>query len=282
MPAQYGPAIAVEHCRACHLFWFDELESMRLSGPGWLQLLRQLLDSPQAPAPAPGVQLQCPRCALPLRTQHNQTRFGHFTLEVCPHCRGHAQGQALLLAERGLFRRLLPVEFAALQREGQTPECLHCGAALEAGQPRCRHCQAPALRIDLARWLQAIALRSGRALQAAAPAQPLAWTCQACGQALDATRHPHCPQCQHPVLLPHLSQLPPLLEAMLAQREQLPTHEPGRVAGAVEPRWWRHSIGGRLPQRGPGPRPHLWLLLRFGLPLLLMVAAMLLLRCSRG
>lgn len=281
LDAQYGPAAAIDSCPACHLIWFDELESMRLSGRGWVELLRHMIESPRGLPPTAGVQLECPRCRRPLHTQHNQTRFGHYTQEACPDCRGHAQGQALLLAERGLFRRLLPADHSALQREGKIPECLHCGAPLEVGLAHCRHCRAPALLVDLPRLLQAVMLRAGHLLQARDAAVPMAWSCQACGQALDATRHPHCPQCQHPVLLPSLAPLLPLLQTLLAQREQLPRHQPTAVTPPAEAPDWHHPLI-HTRDRSPGPRPGLWVLLRFGLPLLLMVAALLLLRCSRG
>src|SRR5512134_2722629 len=72
-----GKDVVVDHCVPCRLVWFDALESVQLSGRGWVQALRELQrgarGAPSAQRPA---QLPCPSCSSTLKSVHNATRYG--------------------------------------------------------------------------------------------------------------------------------------------------------------------------------------------------------------
>src|SRR5262249_48640742 len=55
--------VVVDHCASCRLVWFDPLESVNLSGLGWVRLLRELQREAggEPPAPRPPT-LPCPVC----------------------------------------------------------------------------------------------------------------------------------------------------------------------------------------------------------------------------
>jgi hypothetical protein len=51
LEGHYTHKVDVDVCMHCHLVWFDTLESVRLSGLGWVQLIRQMIASPALNAP---------------------------------------------------------------------------------------------------------------------------------------------------------------------------------------------------------------------------------------
>ena len=107
LEGHYGQSIHCDLCADCHLVWFDAFESVRLSGLGWVSLLRRMQ---AAASRSPGVlapKLVCPRCAAALKPVHNLTRFGRFAALECPRKHGHLQTFSLLLAERGLVRPMV-------------------------------------------------------------------------------------------------------------------------------------------------------------------------------
>src|SRR6202008_526592 len=120
--------IEVDHCPACHLIWFDDTEAVRLSGLGWVTLLRAMHASPprgQRELPSP---LACPRCGAACKPIRNLSRFSRSGGEECTRAHGYWQSHGQLLAERGLVRPLRATERSALARQGSALTCLHCGA----------------------------------------------------------------------------------------------------------------------------------------------------------
>ena len=246
--------VEVEHCGACRLVWFDQLESVQLAGLGWVSLLGSLqqgagLAIPEGKAGGLG----CPRCAAPLKTVQNRSRYGSFAALECPRGHGHLHTQAGLLAERGLVRGLLPAERGALQSGRRRLACLNCGAGSDGSAERCRHCDTPTLLMDLPRLAQALSV-SPHEDSPRPEGLPLVWSCMACGQALNPSREAECPSCQQAAVAPSLAALQPLLDeagALLAdaaterllkaarQREQ-------RVERAPRARDWRDTQFARL------------------------------------
>lgn len=213
LEGHYGQQVPTDLCGRCHLVWFDEFESVRLSGMGWVRLLRRMqacaVSSPAAPLPAVG----CPRCDSALVAVQNRTRFGRFAALECPRRHGHLQSFSLLLAERGLVRPLAAADLRALAREKREPTCFNCGAGLVAGAERCSHCDSPLVVIDLPRLIGALLVRHAEPV-ATGSGHPLAWPCRGCGAPLDPTRSTRCESCQHPVVLPSVVDLRPLLDAV--------------------------------------------------------------------
>ncbi len=207
--------VVVDHCAACRLLWFDALESVQLSGRGWVQALRELQrgarGEPSAHRPAV---LQCPSCRSALKPVHNTTRYGRFPALECPQRHGHLHSHSGMLAERGLVRSLLGPERQALATERRTLSCLNCGAACDGSSESCSYCATPLMVIDLPRLAHALRQRAGNWSASPAPdGVPMRWECRGCGQPLDPSREVACAACGHAVVAPSLLDITPLLMA---------------------------------------------------------------------
>jgi uncharacterized CHY-type Zn-finger protein len=226
LEGHYGQSVSTDICGNCHLVWFDAYESVRLSGLGWVGLLREMIATPRASQTVPP-QLQCVRCKGGLKAVRNLTRFGRTAALECErghgHGHGHGHGQyqsfALLLAERGLVRTINTRDLATLREEQVQPSCINCGASvdsvpteLSSQTPQCSYCQTPLLLFDLPRLTQALLVRHGDVVILDEPRQQLALACRGCGQPLDATRDTRCESCDHVVALPSLASVSPLLD----------------------------------------------------------------------
>src|SRR5918993_3542223 len=91
LETHYGQQVATDLCPHCNVIWFDEFESVRLSGLGWVTLLRRMQAAMDGGAAPLKPQLECPRCRLVLKPVHNLTRFGRFASLECPRRHGHLQ-----------------------------------------------------------------------------------------------------------------------------------------------------------------------------------------------
>lgn len=274
-----GSKVEVDHCAQCRLVWFDTLESVQLSGLGWLELLREMgraagyetgheagpeaghdaaqavgRDAPRAAesaAVAGGTtrphRLSCPVCARPLKSVHNRSRWGRFAMQECALGHGHLHSDAGLLAERGLVRPLLPPERAALRAQARVLHCLSCGAAADGQGEICAACATPLLVVDLPRLGHALRQR-GANEQPLPPAEgvPLRWPCHACGQTLDPTRASACPQCGAWLLAPELAGLAPLLNAAEPELRAAANHPPRARPARPARRSWRETQLARL------------------------------------
>jgi len=222
LAGHYGREVLVDRCGPCRLVWFDTLESVNLAPRGWLGLLRGLQQAPATEAPWDGRPLACPVCAAALKPVHNLSRFGRFAALECPNGHGHLQSFALLLAERGLVRPLLPPERAALATARRALHCLNCGAPVAARDEACSHCGSPLVMIDLPRLVAALLEAPGQPLPAP-QGRLAAWHCAGCGQALDPTAAEACGRCGQLVVVPTLAELRDFFEAIEAEhwkREQ--------------------------------------------------------------
>lgn len=234
LPGHLHGAVDIDHCRPCGLVWFDAMESVQLTGLGWIRLLRELQLGATTDRPVVE-RLCCPLCQRPLRPVRNATRFGRFPALECTACHGHLHSQAGMLAERGLVRPSLPIERKALREERRQLCCLNCGAPSDGQGDQCRYCTTPLLMFDVPRLQQAVRVRSEgegpstaaavnpagtpvvdapTATSTAPPATPLAWACRACGSALDPGVATRCDRCAHPVVVPSLLDLAPLLSQL--------------------------------------------------------------------
>ncbi|MEQ1684509.1 MAG: hypothetical protein ABL916_12735 [Burkholderiaceae bacterium] len=220
-------SVDLDLCRPCRAIWFDALESVRLSGLGWTLLLRRLAALPPTPPGfAAAGSMRCEPCKLPLAPLRNANRYGRFAAQQCPGCLGQLQNHGMLLANRGLFRPLLERERATLAAEGRPLECLHCGAGLEGGADHCGYCRSPAVVIDMPRLASALQEEESAGRASATPAPLIAWSCRGCGQSLDPTVQTECRGCRHPVLVPSLRELGPLLDAVEAKLRAPVLHRP--------------------------------------------------------
>ena len=212
LEGHYGQQHEADICANCHLVWFDALESVRLSGLGWIGLLRQMQGvmggSPPRTLKLP---LACVRCSTELKPVHMLTRFGRSAAHECPNRHGHFQTFSLLLAERGLVRPMGARDRRTLQTEQRPLTCLNCGAPVPPGNSMsCGHCASPLVVFDLQRLMASVMVRHGLPLPADAASQ-LRWPCRGCGDALDPTAMTSCRRCGHTVLAPSLNDAMPLL-----------------------------------------------------------------------
>ena len=215
LEGHYGQPVPTDVCPHCNLVWFDEFESVRLSGLGWVGLLRAMQAAVASAFSGPlKTHLNCPRCASPLKPVHNLTRFGRFAALECQHRHGHLQTFSLLLAERGLVRLLGRNDLQTLREEGREAACLNCGAGIAEtgrGSERCSHCDSPLVVIDMPQLMAALLVRHAQPLPQEAAAR-VAWPCRGCGAPLEPTHSARCEQCQHPVVVPSFIDLRPLLD----------------------------------------------------------------------
>lgn len=280
LEGHYASRVHIDLCARCHWVWFDALESVRLSGMGWVQLLRHMIAA-RREGGVQGQTLACVHCKTTLKAVRNLTRFGRSAAMECPRGCGQYQNFSLLLAERGLLRPLSARDWRGIQADGQALECLNCGAAVELGSPAasgaravlgssppqmagaqgpvapCAHCNSPLAMFDLPRLSAALLVRHGDALALDEPATQLNWACAGCGAALDPTLQSRCEICERIADLPSFRQVLPLLdqvEPLLRSkkpRAALPWGERLRAArgdhhATALYRWLKFLRGGRV------------------------------------
>ena len=238
LEGHYGQRVEIDLCAGCHLVWIDDLESVRLSGLGWIELLRQInIDASGVRSQALRLPLACPRCTSELKPVRNLTRFGRTAAHECPKKHGYFQTFALLLAERGFVRPLNARDRNTLQSEQRALSCLNCGAPLGAGNAdSCSFCASPLVVLDLPRLLASVMVRHAMPLPED-DAQLARWACRGCGDAVDPTRMSGCERCGHAVVAPSLNDAMPMLAALEPRLKQMrapgarPAGERLRVAG---------------------------------------------------
>ena len=212
LEGHYGQPTDVDVCSHCHVVWFDAFESVKLSGLGWVSLLRTMIASPALSQPLQPA-LECLRCSEPLKPVRNLTRFGRTAALECTHGHGHLQSFSLLLAERGLVRPLNPQDRHTLLAQNRHLSCLNCGADLLGKEEVCRFCTSPWLMVDVPRLAAALLNRHGDPLPTEA-AQHLSFACIGCGHPTEPTQDLRCPQCDQSVSVPNLQLLNPLLDSI--------------------------------------------------------------------
>lgn len=227
LEGHYGQTTPIDLCRTCHLVWFDAFESARLSGLGWVRLLRQMqsLDVTSTTAVGPlHSQLSCVHCAQILRPVQDMTRFGRYASLECPQKHGFLQTYGLLLASRGLVRPMTQRDADFLRLEKRALTCLNCGAGLtshENHEGQCSYCESPLLIMDMPRLMQALLMRRGEPVKSDA-VERLEWRCRGCGANVHPTQDSACEHCGHTIVAPSLLDLKELLnevEPILLQQQ---------------------------------------------------------------
>lgn len=197
LAAHYQRSVEIDVCEPCSLIWFDDMESVRLAGPGMADLVRVIHDSmkgPKAWQPFPS-KLPCPVCNVPLKRVFNITRHGKTSHLECVDKHGIFQSFALFLAEKGYFRQFTWADIKRLTESGKRLSCFNCGALLESRpHDECTYCRSPVGMIDPARLASAIdADKSADGLKLV-PAVKQS-SCSSCGGAIDMAIDMVCPHC---------------------------------------------------------------------------------------
>ncbi len=199
LAAHYQRKVEIDVCDACSLIWFDNTESVRVAGPGVVDLVRRIhkaMQSPRPLQPLPNT-LPCPICTSPLKRVANISRFGRSSQLECPQKHGAIQSFTQFLAEKGFFRPFSWQDIKDMVQAGKRPSCINCGASLEARpHDECPYCRSPVGMIDAARLVSAIDLH-GVAPTSALKLMPTVKQseCPCCGGAVDLTGEMVCPHC---------------------------------------------------------------------------------------
>lgn len=210
LEGHYGQRVATDMCPRCNLVWFDEFESVRLSGLGWVLLLRRMQAAMAGGAEPLKPRLDCPRCRASLKPVQNLTRFGRYAALECPGRHGHLHTFSLLLAERGLVRPPTHADMKTLRKEKRAMCCLNCGAPIEGRTDSCSYCSSPLVVIDMPRLMTALLMRHAEPLPEDS-AERVAWPCRGCGAPLAPSHMARCDHCSHQVVVPSVMDLEPVL-----------------------------------------------------------------------
>lgn len=196
LAGHYGRELELDLCAACHLVWFDRIESARLGGPALLALIGAMARAQTLAHRTLRPDAACPRCHGALKTVHNRSRWGRSLQLECLQGHGSWQSFAQFLLEKGLLRAMSSADRAALMQRDGGIACVNCGAALGVADPTCRYCEAVPSLFDVARLARALDPEDALAATTlhTAPATRGALQCQACGAALSGTPL-QCGQC---------------------------------------------------------------------------------------
>ena len=208
LAGHYGRSVEIDLCAPCHLVWFDQTETARLTGAGLLSLIGAMAQAQTLPHTGLRDDARCPHCSGALKTVHNRSRWGESMQLDCR--RGHGAYQTFnqFLQEKGLLRAMSKLDRAQLlQRAGQI-DCVNCGAAIGGDDAGCRYCRSVPSLLDVARLARALDPEGALAPQAVhgVPASQAALQCAACGAALPPERSLSCAQCGATLAITRLAQ----------------------------------------------------------------------------
>jgi len=207
----YGRILDVDLCAGCHLLWFDNLESVNLSGRGVLDLLRAI-DAAHGSAHTPlGERLTCPRCDGVLKHVHNLTSLGRTAQHECARGHGAAQSFSLYLGEKGFVRPLLQPELQRMRAPAGHAApfaCLNCGAPFDPSQrDMCSFCASPVRMLDVLPLMRAVDRQTGQLAEGpttVSDANPRSFACTGCGAPVDPMLDRSCRSCAMPVAVTDL------------------------------------------------------------------------------
>jgi len=140
--------IEITACAACNLFWFDKLESVRLTPKAVLELF-QYIGKAGTARNALATNFGCPLCSAALALTHDLQRTTRFTYWRCRNDHGQLITFHQFLREKNFIRAPSPAEFAKLRATVRQISCSQCGAPVDlATDSACTHCGAPVALID--------------------------------------------------------------------------------------------------------------------------------------
>jgi Zn-finger nucleic acid-binding protein len=165
-----GVQVQIDSCADCQAFWFDHLESVKLSPAATLGLFRMISDQSRA-APKPLREpLACPRCDLRLLLTHDRQRNTPFRYWRCAREHGRLITFFDFLREKDFIRPLSPQQLAELRQNLQIVNCSNCGAPIDIVHGSdCAHCGTPVSMLDV-KHISEMANRSKKADGAQPPA----------------------------------------------------------------------------------------------------------------
>lgn len=197
LAGHYGRAVEIDLCSPCHLVWFDQTETARLSGPALLELVGAMAGAHDLPHRTLDPKAGCARCGATLKTVHNRSRWGQSIQLECRAGHGAYQSFAQFLQEKGLWRPMSLIDRSRLLATQGRIDCVNCGASLGQTDETCTYCGSVPGLLDVARLARALdpegAIEPQAVHRDAARAQAL--QCGACGAALPPGQSVDCAQC---------------------------------------------------------------------------------------
>jgi hypothetical protein len=159
-----GTRLTIDGCSPCTLFWFDTLETVRLTPRAVLELFRYIGEA-GTPRNALHSSPACPRCRRQLAFTHDVARTTRFTYWRCAGGHGKLVTFHQFLAEKQFVRPPSADELARLRDTVRQVSCSQCGAPVDLRRDSaCPHCGAPVTLIDPAGVQKALReLSEGRA-----------------------------------------------------------------------------------------------------------------------
>jgi len=138
----------INACEPCNLFWFDRLESVRLTPMSVIELF-QFIGKAGAARRTIASSFACPRCTQPLALTHDLQRTTRFTYWRCTSDGGQLITFNQFLRQKNFIRTPTPAELAKLRSTVREIACSQCGAPVDLStDSACTHCGAPIALID--------------------------------------------------------------------------------------------------------------------------------------
>jgi len=157
LAGRLGISVDIDACTACHAFWFDEFESLRLAPASILKLFHLIAEHDEASEWSARA-LVCPRCLSPLSLTHDRQNTTKFEYWRCEREHGRFITFLNFLREKDFVRPPSSRQLAELRASVQTINCSNCGGPIDlASDSACRHCGSPVTILDvkqmMASWL---------------------------------------------------------------------------------------------------------------------------------
>lgn len=169
-------ALEVDICWACHLIWFDNLESVSMSPQSVIDLFKRIHSHRNEPRRLVSLTGECPVCRDKLVQSFDVTRAGRFQYHRCPNGHGRLITFVQFLREKQFIRTLNQAERRSLSARVKQIRCSSCGAGVDIEHDAaCRHCGAPVAVLDeqaVAKALEALEARTVRRTSSTSEANP--------------------------------------------------------------------------------------------------------------
>ena len=149
LPGVYAGDVEIDVCFACHGFWFDHLESLKLA-PRAIALLFKAMHQHQDAARLPlAERLDCPQCRVTLVQGFDVVRGGRYITHRCPQQHGRFSSFASFMIEKGFVRQLTRPEIADIAAKVGVIHCSSCGAPVDLRrEDACSHCRSALSLLD--------------------------------------------------------------------------------------------------------------------------------------
>ncbi len=150
LQSQGAGRVVIDACEACHVFWFDQFESVKLTPASTLQLFELIGRHSTGSKVKLADAIRCPRCSSRLVPTHDRQRGTRFEYLRCDQRHGRLITFFHFLREKDFIRPLTPQQLAELRHNLHTVNCSNCGGPVDlAHGSACAHCGSPISMLDM-------------------------------------------------------------------------------------------------------------------------------------